>query len=127
MHLLVVLVAYCLAEAAWLLSMRPFYAARFASIARDGRLGVRSWPAVALIYPILLAAAYVLVLRPCGNPRESNWRTAVARGALFGGCVYGVYNLTNMATLPGYSWGLVAVDTAWGAALFGGVAVLSLV
>jgi len=32
--------------------------------------------------------------------------------------VYGVYNLTNMATLPGYRWQMVLIDTLWGAILF---------
>ncbi len=39
---------------------------------------------------------------------------AADRGAAFGLAVYGVYNLTNKATLPGYSWKMVAVDTVWG-------------
>jgi uncharacterized membrane protein len=39
-------------------------------------------------------------------------------GAMFGLVVYGTYNLTNVATLPGYSWTMVAVDTLWGTIVF---------
>ncbi len=76
---------------------------------------IRSALAVVLIYPLLLGAAYVFVLQ--GRDNRSRVET-VARGALFGAAAYGVYNLTNMATLPGYSWDLVVIDVMWGAAVF---------
>ena len=117
MNLLLLLVVYALVEAAWLFAMRPFYASRFAKFTIDRVLSVRSWPAVALIYPLLLGAFYLLVLRA----RD----LVVARGAVFGAAVYGVYNLTNKATLPGYPWCLVAVDTLWGTAVFAGLAALA--
>ena len=113
--LLLAIAVYAAAEAAWLVLMRPFYAPRFARICKDGALRIRSTLAVALIYPLLLGAAYVLVVRRCRAERKG--KAAVLLSALlFGAVVYGVYNLTNLATLPGYSWDLVAVDTAWGAA-----------
>lgn len=40
---------------------------------------------------------------------------ALVNGALFGLMAYGTYDLTNMATLSGWSWAVVAVDMAWGA------------
>ena len=42
----------------------------------------------------------------------------------FGLAVYGVYNLTNVATLIGYSWTMVVVDTAWGTVWFGTLAAI---
>ena len=39
----------------------------------------------------------------------------LVNGALFGLMAYGTYDLTNMATLSGWSWTVVAVDMAWGA------------
>jgi uncharacterized membrane protein len=38
-------------------------------------------------------------------------------GALLGGIMYGMYDLTNLATLRGYTLKLTMVDTAWGTAL----------
>ncbi len=40
-------------------------------------------------------------------------------GALLGIFAYGTYELTNMATLAGWAWPMVAVDMVWGAALTG--------
>ena len=40
---------------------------------------------------------------------------ALAGIAVFGLMAYGTYDLTNMATLAGWSWTVVFVDMAWGA------------
>lgn len=120
-----VVAIYAVVEATWLLSMRSFYARAFAPLMRPpgAPLKVRSAAAVVLVYPLLLVAFSILVLLPLINeaktPSLGRW---ALHGLLFGAVVYGVYNLTNMATLPGYSWTMVAVDTAWGAACFGGLA-----
>ena len=106
---------YAVAEAAWLFSMRSFYAPRFSRIARDGALRIRSALAIALLYPLLLGVAVALIVRPTVSGGWG-WMRGAWLGALLGAAVYGVYNLTNMATLPGWSWDLVAVDTCWGAA-----------
>jgi uncharacterized membrane protein len=44
------------------------------------------------------------------NNAHASFATAVALGL----GIYGVYNLTNMATLDNYSWKVAMVDTAWG-------------
>ena len=44
------------------------------------------------------------------------WIAAVCYGALFGFCVYAAYDITNLATLRGWSMALSLVDLAWGAA-----------
>lgn len=129
----VVVAIYAVVEAAWLLTMRPFYAKAFAPLLRPPGtpLKVRSLTAVVLVYPLLVAAYVILVLLPLmakdqgkatgefATSRAVGW---ILYGLIFGAVVYGVYNLTNMATLPGYSWTLVGVDTAWGTACFGGLA-----
>ncbi|MFU8890061.1 MAG: DUF2177 family protein [Anaerosomatales bacterium] len=45
----------------------------------------------------------------------------VWRGALFGALAYGTYDLTNLATLEGYTWQVAAVDMVWGTVLTGTV------
>lgn len=45
--------------------------------------------------------------------------TALISGALFGLMCYGTYEFTNLATLRGWSWQQVALDTVWGGALTG--------
>jgi uncharacterized membrane protein len=39
-------------------------------------------------------------------------------GAILGGCIYGIYNATNYATLSNYSLTMAIVDTIWGIVLF---------
>ena len=113
--IIIAILVYAIAEAAWLFFMRPFYSKRFARINKDNLLLIRSKLAVAIIYPLLLGAAYLLVVRRIRENRNMNRLVeSLLYGALFGACVYGVYNLTNMATLAGYSWDLVVIDTIWG-------------
>jgi len=49
------------------------------------------------------------------TPRPDSMAMAVARCALLGLVAYGTYDLTNLATLKGWSVRLALVDTAWGA------------
>ncbi|RWX78551.1 DUF2177 family protein [Neorhizobium lilium] len=43
------------------------------------------------------------------------WPTAAFAGALFGLIAYGTYDMTNLATVKGWSVTMSAVDMAWGA------------
>ncbi len=116
------LAVYAIAEAAWLTSMSPFYARQFAGFSRPP-LALRSLPAAIGVYAVLTATFALLVCAPIASSnRAPNAYSAALRGAAFGLAVYGTYNLTNKATLPGYSWSMVAVDALWGTALFGALA-----
>jgi uncharacterized membrane protein len=53
---------------------------------------------------------------------EQSLGRAVFNGALLGFLAYGTYEATNMATLRGWSWQMVAADVTWGAVLSGTVA-----
>ena len=44
---------------------------------------------------------------------------ALVSGALLGAMAYGTYEFTNLATLKGWHWQMVAVDVSWGAVLTG--------
>jgi uncharacterized membrane protein len=46
--------------------------------------------------------------------------------ALFGFFAYGTYEMTNMATLNRWTWGMVAADMAWGTLLTMGAALAGL-
>ena len=75
--------------------------------------------------PNLAAALLAWALIPAGIvifavPRltaDSDVPDVVGWGALFGFITYGIYDLTNLATLKDYSIKLTALDTAWGTAL----------
>ncbi len=50
---------------------------------------------------------------------SGNWSKALVNGALFGFFAYATYDLTNLATLKGWSMGLAMLDLAWGAVVTG--------
>jgi uncharacterized membrane protein len=71
--------------------------------------------AAAVFYILYAVGLSVLVLRPAlasGGPVTALWT-----GALFGLVAYGTYNLTNQATLKGWSPVVTVVDMGWGAAV----------
>lgn len=70
---------------------------------------VRCAPAL-VFYFGFPAALVALALFPAGQP----FAMQVARAALVGLVAYGVYDLTNMATLRQWPLKLVLVDMAWG-------------
>jgi uncharacterized membrane protein len=59
------------------------------------------------------------------TPRPAGMRSALMRSALLGAAAFGVYDLTNLATLRGYTVAMTVVDMAYGtfaSALGGGLA-----
>lgn len=79
------------------------------------------------ITPVYWAAAIVYLLLPLGIvlfalPRVDPANPVLSSlgwGALFGLVVYGVYDLTNMATLERWPVRLVGIDICWGCFLCG--------
>ena len=76
------------------------------------------WAAGLAFYLLYAAGLLVLVVRPAA----SSPLTLLAKGALFGLCAYGTYDLSNLATLRGWPWTLSLIDMAWGSAISAGAA-----
>jgi uncharacterized membrane protein len=115
-------VAFVVIDAVWLgLVMRQFYRRELSPIARmsNGKLAP-IWPAAILVY-VLLAIGVVALALPGGGVPASR---IAASGATLGLVVYGVYNLTNFATLAAWSRKMTIVDIAWGTLLCAAVATL---
>lgn len=72
-------------------------------------------PAVAF-YLLYAVGVVVLVVIPALD-REMALGRAVLYGALLGLVAYGTYDLTNQATLRGWSTVVTLVDMTWGASL----------
>jgi uncharacterized membrane protein len=118
------LVAFPLLDFLWLgVLMKTFYRDGLREVARmapDGSMAVQ-WSAAVPVYFVLVLGLAAFVLPRAGDGSLA----ATARwGALFGLVTYGVYDLTNLATLRGYSVTLALVDMAWGAVVCGSVAAI---
>ena len=98
-----------------------FYRRELGALMTDA---VRVVPA-ALYYLAYPAAIVYLAL----TPRPQSLRRAALRSAVLGLAAFSVYDLTNLATLRGYSVLLTVVDMAWGtcASALGGAAAYALV
>lgn len=94
-------------DALWLGVMaRDFYKRELGALMAET---VRVLPA-AVFYLGYPAGLVALAL----NPLPENLGQAVFRSALLGLVVYGVYDMTNLATLRGWSLKLALSDMAWG-------------
>jgi uncharacterized membrane protein len=69
----------------------------------------------ALFY--LLYAVGIIIFAVDPAIRSGNFRTALMYGALLGFFAYATYDLSNLATLKGFSVKLAIVDMAWGTVL----------
>lgn len=75
-----------------------------------------------LLYIVGIVALVVLPAHASGSLFEAVWR-----GALLGLVAYATYDLTNLATMKGWSATVTLVDMVWGAVLTSVVAAVSYV
>ena len=109
MQLLVLFFTLIAMDAVWLTVRRSYHESLFASIQKSP-LTVRIVPAI-LVYVLVASALYYFVFMV---GRASTSMEAGKLGALLGGSMYGLYDLTNYATLRGYTLEMTVVDTLWG-------------
>ena len=103
----VALVVMAVLDGAWLGWLaKDFYKRELGGLMTDS---VRIVPA-ALYYLAFPAAIVYLAL----TPEPMGLSEAVLRGAVLGLAAFGVYDLTNLATLRGYTVTMTLVDMAWG-------------
>jgi uncharacterized membrane protein len=99
-------------DAIWLsLTATPLYRARLGSLMLDKPDFV---PAV-VFYVLYVVGVVVLVILPALTARS--WEFALTRGALLGCVAYATYDLTNQATMRGWSPVITCADIVWGTLL----------
>lgn len=76
----------------------------------------RLGPAAAFYAAYIVGVLYFVSVPALMSGRPLN---ALISGALLGMLCYGTYEFTNLATLRGWSWEQVILDTVWGGALTG--------
>lgn len=116
--ILIGLIAYLGIDFIWLgFLMRNFYIRELGNKLKmvNGNL-VLHWPSAIAAWFLLVLGIYVFVL-----PRVmlASIIQAFLYGALYGIIVYGAYNLTNYATLAGWTLNVVIADIMWGAVING--------
>ena len=109
------LIAIIIADICWL-SYNNAYHLKFFESVQKTPLQIRLIPAV-LVYILILASVYYFAV----HDSNSIWQAAT-RGAGIGFSMYGLYDLTNYATLQNYTVYMTVTDTVWGTILCGFVA-----
>lgn len=106
------ILGFLLLDGLWLgLVMKNFYRTQLTPIGRmaaDGGFSPLWVPAIA-VYVLLGAGVAIFVV-----PRAAGVAGAAGLGAVFGLVVYGVYDLTNYATLAQWPAIVTVADIAWG-------------
>ncbi len=103
------------ADAAWLSYIAPEFRAMIAGI-QGSPMAARLVPA-AICYVVMIFGLWYFVIRVASDPVA-----AATQGAALGATVYGVYEMTNLAIIKGWSPRLALMDWIWGTLLFAGTA-----
>ena len=115
-----ILVTMGILDAIWLVSATKFYRRELPGLLADSP----SMLPAAAFYLIYAVAVVVLVVVPSLDGGRSIARVALT-GGLLGLAAYGTYDLTNQATVKGWSWRVTLVDLTWGTALTATVCVVA--
>ena len=100
----------------WLGARGEYHSRLFAEIQKSP-LTIRLLPALAVY--ILIALSIWFFVFQVATTVAKNPAKAFAIGATLGFSMYGLYDLTNLATLRGYTLEMTVVDMAWGTFLCG--------
>lgn len=107
-------------DAIWLsVVAKKFYQSQIGSLLLEKPLMPAAW----LFYAVYVIGIVAFVLAPA--LAKGSWQYALGYGALFGFVAYATYDLTNLATLKGFTPTVVVVDLLWGTLLTGAVATIS--
>ena len=79
-----------------------------------------SVPPAALFYLIYIGGIVFFAIAPA--LASGRWTAALVRGALLGCLAYATYDLTNQATLKGWSTTVTIADLCWGTFVTGAAA-----
>ena len=105
-------------DAIWLTANNATHRTIFAAI--QGQPMVVRWIPAMIVYILMIAATWYLAVEPA-----KDWKEAAGRGALLGAAMYGVYDMTNYATLAKYPLSFAVTDMLWGTFLCATVAGLT--
>ena len=76
-----------------------------------------NWPSAIVFYLGYIAGIVYFAIKP--NLSNGSYKTVIRDGALLGLLAYATYDMTNMATLKGWSLAVSLVDMVWGMVITG--------
>ena len=118
LFVLVFMTIYLTLESLWLHYARDTYVQNFSRVTQRPlsvvHTFVRITPLVVFTYALLLLLVWHYCIAPIHEGRITEYSHSFANGALLGVTMYAIYNLTNLATLPGFSYTVALLDTLWG-------------
>jgi uncharacterized membrane protein len=107
----IALLAFAAIDITWLMTFgAQLYKSTLGDILEPN---IRLAPAIAFY---LLFPAGIVVFAADPAIKQGSLSTALVYGALFGLFTYGTYELTNFATLRNWTFGIAAIDIAYGVA-----------
>jgi uncharacterized membrane protein len=111
------LAAFCVLDFIWIgFVARGFYQAQVGTLL----LAPPRWGVAALFYALYVVGVVVFAVLPALE--AGSWLRALVLGGLFGFFCYATYDLTNLATLKGWTAPMAVVDILWGVVITGACA-----
>jgi uncharacterized membrane protein len=119
---LITMIIFLVGDIAWLsFIMKPYFVPRIAHLVHTNKY--LNYTAALIAYVIITIGLTWFVGVPY---MQASYNIIFMNGALFGFCIYGVYDLTNYALLNGWPLLLVFVDMMWGMIWCGLTSVMSI-
>jgi uncharacterized membrane protein len=119
--MLKMLVAYIATAAIFLVADGLWLSTVATAIYRPRLAGILSeqvfWPAAIAFYLLYIVGLLAFGVAPALE--SGRWTSALLAGAGFGFFCYATYDLTNLATVRGWSTTVTVLDIAWGTVLSG--------
>lgn len=108
MDFLMTLLVFTVIDLLWLGFLgRPLYAKYIGHLLKKDV----NWTAAIIFYLMFIGMLYYFVIQHLG---ADNLLQTVINGGLFGLAMYATYDLTNLATLKGWSIEITIIDLIWG-------------
>ena len=110
-NFIIAIIVYLVLDAFWLgIFAKKFYFRAFGNMARKNETSLKPNLLASILSYLVLAIGMAIIVFPNTNSLEK----AILYGAIYGLAVYGVYDMTNMATLKDWTWKLAIIDLFWG-------------
>jgi uncharacterized membrane protein len=121
LHYVIVLAVFLAIDAVWLTNAgRLLYVPEIGHLLKDKP----NFLVAFIFYAIYAVGLLVFVVQPALS--ETGYARALFYGAFFGFVAYATYDMTNLATIKGFTTRIAIIDMAWGTILSAIVSVVAL-